>query len=447
MAPSLLERAALLAPDARKEWLNALDARTLDAVVAQDWWVAARPEQMAPRGDWHIWLILSGRGWGKTRTGSEWIVDAALNSPKDTAGHPTEWAAFAQTKPDARSVLVEGPSGILNVLRRRGIEYRYVQAPMMITLPEGQKIHVNGADDPDVGRGLNLAGAWLDEIAKWRHIQRAWDEGISPALRTLTSDGAKPRAIITTTPKPLPLLKDWMGRTDGSVYVTRGSTFDNALNLSPQALAEMKHRYEGTRLGRQELYGELLLDVEGALWTWSMIEDFRVTATPDDVVRRIVAVDPAVTSAEHSAETGIITAAVTRSGHVYIENDVSLKASPDGWARRVVMEYERVQADAIVVETNQGGDMHKTIIQTVLPNANVRKVQASQGKKLRAEPVAALYEQGKVHHVGVFPELETQMTEWQPSDTVSPDRLDALVWACTELGFKKTPGAVQAFST
>jgi predicted phage terminase large subunit-like protein len=265
----------------------------------------------------------------------------------------------------------------------------------------------------------------------------------------MTADGAKPRAVITTTPKPLKLLKDWMGRTDGSVHVTRGSTFDNAINLSSEALTELKHRYEGTRMGRQELYGELLLDVEGALWTWAMIEDFRVHTLPndDDVVRRIVAVDPAVTSSETSSETGIITASITRNGHLYIENDVSLKASPDGWARRVVQEYERSNADAVVVETNQGGDMHRTILQTILPNLPVRKVQASSGKHVRAEPVAALYEQGKVHHVNVLPDLEVQLTEWQPTDSVSPDRLDALVWAVTELAFKSGVREVQSFRT
>ena len=439
MAPSLLEQVAALTPEQRTEWLQTVPSSTLDAVERQDWWMAARPEQLAPEGDWHVWLILSGRGWGKTRTGAEWLVQAALDAPKDSAGYPTEWAAFAQTKPDARSVLVEGPSGMLNVLRKRGIPFDYVQTPMKITLPEGQKIHVNGADDPDVGRGYNLAGAWLDEIAKWRHIQRAWDEGISPALRTMTPQ-SKPRTIVTTTPKPLALLKDWMGRTDGSVTVTRGSTFDNATNLSPQALAELKHRYEGTRMGRQELYGELLLDVEGALWTWSMLEDYRVDATPDDIVRRIVAVDPAVTNEQWSAETGIITAAIDRKGHIYVENDSSLKASPDGWARRVCMEYTRSMADAVVIETNQGGDTLKTIIHTVDPTVNVRKVQASTGKKTRAEPVAALYEQGRVHHVGRFPDLEQQLTEWQPEDSVSPDRLDAAVWAVTELAFKQKAG-------
>lgn len=446
MTGSLLERAARLPADARVEWLQSLDPPTLRAVVNQDWWVSARPDQVEPPGDWHVWLILSGRGWGKTRTGAEWIVDQVLAHPKDKDGVPTEWGAFAQTNTDARLVLVEGPSGLLNVLRKRGIEYQYQIAPLKLTFPDGQRIHARGADDPDVGRGLNLAGAWLDELAKWRYAQKAWDEGIGPALRVL-AEGTRPRAVITTTPKPLPLLKDFLARTDGSVYATRGATFDNASNLSPQALSELRHRYEGTRLGRQELFGELLLDVEGALWNWAMIEDYRTDHTPDDIVRRVVAVDPAVTNAEHSAETGIITAAVDRNGHIYIESDCSLKASPDGWARRVCIEYERAQADAVVIETNQGGDALKTIIHTVDPTVNVRKVAASKGKHARAEPVAALAEQGRIHHVGRFPDLEQQLTEWLPTDAVSPDRLDAYVWACTELGFKARPQAAKLLTS
>ena len=435
-----------MSPDVRAEWLRSIDTLTLEAVLNEEWWVSARPEQICPIGDWHVWLILSGRGWGKTRTGAEWLIDQALQHPADKDGIPTEWGAFAQTNTDSRLVLVEGPSGLLNVLRKRGIQYSYQIAPLKLTLPEGQRIHARGADDPDVGRGLNLAGAWLDELAKWRYAQKAWDEGIGPSLRVL-APGTRPRAVITTTPKPLPILKDFLERTDGSVHITRGATWDNAANLSPQALKELRHRYEGTRLGRQELYGELLMDVEGSLWTLAVIEEAQVSYTPDDVIRRVVAVDPAVTSGEHSDETGIITAAMCRDQRVYIENDASLRASPDTWARRVVQEYYRVEADAVIVEGNQGGDLHKTVIHTVDPNVNVKRVSAGSSKYTRAEPVAALYEQGRVRHVGRFPLLEQQMTEWTPEDSKSPDRIDALVWAVSELAFRHKPGKVQSFGT
>lgn len=449
MAPSLIERLAALPPEDRKVWLDSIDQSLVADIARQEWWAAARPEQMAPPGDWNIWLILAGRGFGKTRTGAEWIVEQASQNPVDKDGHPTEWAAFAQTNPDARLVLVEGPSGMLNVCRRRGIDVDYRVAPLQITLPDGQRIHARGADDPDVARGFNLAGAWLDEIAKWRYAEKAWVEGIVPALRTMTLDAMRPRAVITTTPKPLALLKELLARDDGSAFVTRGSTFDNAANLSEAALSELKRRYKGTRIGRQELYGELLLDVEGALWTAETLDQYRVNVLPDadTVIRRVVAVDPAVSSGEFSAENGIMTGSLTRNGHVYVEKDSTLKASPDGWARAAVAEYERAEADCVVVEVNQGGDMHKTILHTISPNLPVKQVRASQGKKTRAEPVAALYEQGKVHHVGEFPALETQLTEWLPIDPVSPDRLDALVWLVTELAFKGAPGPVQTFST
>ena len=432
MTHSLLEELALLTPEQQEEWLANASEDVVRSVTNQDWWVVSRPEQKTPEGDWTVWLILSGRGWGKTRTGAEWIIDQAIENPVDKDGLPTEWGCFAQTNSDGRLMMVEGPSGLLNVLRKRGIQFDYTGAPMKIVLPQGQKIHIRGADDPDVGRGFNLAGAWLDEVAKWRYAREAWIEGISPGLRTLTANGTKPRAVVTTTPKPIPLLTEWIKREDGSVHVTRGSTFDNAANLSSAALNEMKLRYEGTRIGRQELYGELLLDIEGALWTLQMIEEARVKESPR-LIRIVVAIDPAVTNNEDSDETGIVVAGMTGNGQYYVLADRSIKASPDAWAKQAVEAYHTWQADRIIGESNNGGDMIGLLLKQVDNNVSYKKVTASRGKQVRAEPISALYEQGRVHHVGVFEKLETQMCEWTPDMPKSPDRMDALVWALTEL--------------
>jgi hypothetical protein len=261
---SIAEQIAELPAAEAEAWLDSLPEQLLLEVARREWWYVARPDQMEPAGDdWAIWLILAGRGWGKTRSGGEWLIDKVIENPVDVDGHPTEWAAVAETLQDGRTVLCEGPSGLRNVLHRRGVRHRYVRWPNpVITLHTGQVIHILGADDEDVGRGLNLAGAWLDEIAKWKKPTGAWLEGIGPALRTKTPRNSKPRVVVTTTPKPIPLLFDWTKRTDGSVVVTRGSTFDNAANLSEAAIAEFVRLYGNSRIGRQELYAELLEDVE-----------------------------------------------------------------------------------------------------------------------------------------------------------------------------------------
>ena len=255
-----------------------------------------------------IWLILSGRGWGKTRTGGEWLVKEIFQNPTTIDGTPTQWAIIAPRFSDTKNVCVEGPSGFIKALEHRGlkagVDYIYNKSSYKIIFTGGQVVHMFGADSPDAGRGLNLSGAWLDELAMWPYPYETWTEGLAPALRI----GKRPRVVVTTTPKPIKLLRDWTTRTDESVYVTRGSTFDNAANLSETALAELKARYEGTRTGRQELYGELLDQAEGALWTREWIESTRITKDQlPSLYRIIVAIDPAVTSGENSDETGIVT--------------------------------------------------------------------------------------------------------------------------------------------
>ena len=264
----------------------------------------------------------------------------------------------------------------------------------------------------------------------WQYPYETWTEGLAPALRI----GERPRVVVTTTPKPIKLLRDWTTRTDGSVHITRGSTFDNSRNLSETALIELRARYEGTRTGRQELYGELLDAAEGALWNRQWIEDTRIR--PDQcppLFRIVVAIDPAVTSGEDSDETGIVTAGASADGQFYVLSDDTLRATPNEWGKRAVEAFREWKADRIIAETNNGGDMVIMVLQQVDRNIPVTKVHATRGKRVRAEPISALYEQYRVHHVGAFPQLEDQMVMWTPDSSDSPDRLDALVWALTEL--------------
>lgn len=433
MSLSLYEQLKSLPRDKQEAITARLDNSLMKEMGELPWWLLARPEQIPPKTNWHVWLILAGRGFGKTRSCAEWLANEVLMQPTASDGTPTEWAIIAETFSDTRTVCVEGPSGILRAFGRRGLTngngLLYNKSAWQILLDTGQRIHMIGADNPDAGRGYNLAGVWADEVAKWRYPYETWVEGIAPALRI----GTNPRAVVATTPKPNKLLKDWVSRTDGSVYVTRGSTFDNASNLSATALVELQARYEGTRIGRQELYGELLEDVDGALWNLTRIEETRLSEPIGRIVRRVVAVDPAVTNNADSDETGIIICARDDKGNGYVEADVSMKGTPDAWARAVVRAFDEYECDAIVVEVNQGGDMVAQTLRTVRPRLPIKEVRASKGKRLRAEPISALYEQGRIHHLGVHELLEEQMCSWTPDDPKSPDRLDALVHGLTEL--------------
>ena len=410
-APTLLRKAALEAT----RWTRAV----------------ARPEQVAPTDpDWQVWLILSGRGWGKTRTGAEWITANAAKHPD------TRWAIVAPTFADARDTCVEGVSGVRAVLDRYGLTARWNRSLGEIDLKNGSKIKLFSADEPDRLRGPQHHGAWCDEMAAWRYME-TWDQ-----LRFGLRLGQNPQTVITTTPKPNVLLRALMKRD--TTHVTRGSTFDNAANLSPAALAELRERYEGTRLGRQELYGEVLDDVEGALFPLALIDKHRVT-DPPELEAIVVGVDPAVTANANSDDTGIITVG-RRGDHLYVLADHSLKDTPDAWARAVVQQYHASGANYVIVETNNGGDLIKQVIRTVDPTVPLKTVTATRGKYLRAEPIGAMYEQGKVHHVGVLPALEEQMSQWVPGDPKSPDRLDALVYACMSLTTRNV-APVQSFAT
>jgi phage terminase large subunit-like protein len=361
---------------------------------------------------------LAGRGAGKTRTAAEWLAWKAISN------EGTRWAIVAPTHADARDTCVEGESGILNILKEFGVLKDYNRSISEIFLTNRSRIKLFSGEEPDRLRGPQFHGGWFDELAAFKRPD-AWDQYQFGARL-----GQHPQTIITTTPRPTKLIKDLVERE--GVRVVRGSTFDNAKNLAPSALAELKLRYENTRLGRQELYGEILDTVEGALWTREMIERARVTDIPP-LIRIVVAIDPAVTNNANSDETGIVAAGITSDNHYYVLSDKSLKASPDAWARQAVNLYHDLGADKIIAETNNGGDMVTLLIKQVDHSAPVKKVTATRGKQLRAEPISSLYEQGRVHHHGYFAELETQMCEWTPVSSESPDRLDALVWAITEL--------------
>lgn len=383
----------------------------------------ARKEQLEPVGDWMVWLYMAGRGAGKTRTAAEWLAWQAIREPG------TRWAVVAPTFADGRDTCVEGESGLLSILERYGMlreKNAWNRSIGELHLRNGSKIKIFSGDEPERFRGAQHHGAWVDELGAFRY-EDSWDQ-LQFGLRL----GRNPRTIVTTTPRPRPLIRNLLARKDGSVVVTRGATMDNRENLAPTALAELLARYDGTRMGRQELYGELLEDVENALWTSHIIDTNRVKQLPGDIVRTVVAVDPAIT--QDGDETGIIVACKDKEGHGYVLADYSMRGTPDQWAKKVIEAYDKHEADAIVVEVNQGGLMVSQTLKTVRQLLPIREVRATKGKAIRAEPISAMYEQGKIHHVGSgFAELETQLTSWTPEMGRSPDRLDALVWALTEL--------------
>lgn len=377
----------------------------------------AREKQLPPAGEWRIWLILAGRGFGKTRSVVEWALERARTQPGSTG------VLAGATASDVYKVLVAGESG---VLKSAPDAFRplYNSSKSLLTFPNGTTAWLLSAEEPDRFRGLNTHWAACDELAAWRYAD-SWDQ-LLLGLRL----GDDPRVAIATTPRPTLLIKQLL--KDPTVAVTRGSTYENKANLAPAFLTTIVNRYEGTTLGRQELNAEILDDMPGALWKRTTIETERVTEVPE-LRRIVVAIDPAVTANAESAETGIIAAGVGEDGQGYILDDKTISASPDGWAKQAVALYHTLKADRIVAEVNNGGDMIEHTIRTVDSRVAFTQVRASRGKHTRAEPVAALYEQGKVHHVGAFGLLEDQMCQWTPTDADSPDRVDALVWALTEL--------------
>lgn len=405
-----------LPPTARRDFVESLSPSEASWLLL-DWPFWARDEQVFPKGDYRKWLYLAGRGAGKTRAGAEWC------RAQVEAGHCSRLALVAPTAADARDVLVEGESGILSIAPPWN-RPTYESSKRRLTWASGAIATLYSADEPDRLRGPQHDGAWADEVAAWRYPD-AWDQ-LMFGLRL----GADPKVVVTTTPRPIRLIRELLA--DPTCVVTRGSTYDNRANLAPAFLDQIVQRYEGTRIGRQELYAEVLEDVDGALWKREQIDETRVASAPE-LRRVVVAIDPAVTSSEGSDETGIVVAGKSADGHAYVLADLSCKESPDGWARRAVRAFREYRADRVIAEVNNGGDLVERIVRTVDQTVAYRGVRASRGKRVRAEPVAALYEQGKVHHVGSMPQLEDQLATWTADTPESPDRLDALVWAVSEL--------------
>jgi phage terminase large subunit-like protein len=423
-----------LPPEVRAARLDALTNAESSALL-HDWSFWARPDQLPPDGAWTYWLILAGRGYGKTRTGAEWVRQEVRTTRFVNL--------IGATADDARDIMIEGESGILAVCpNAERPDYKASQRKLV--WPNGATSLIFTADEPERLRGKQHSALWADELAAWRYPE-AWAQA-KFGLRL----GERPRACVTTTPKPSTLIRELMA--DPATRVTRGTTYANRENLAASFFAEIIKTYEGTRLGRQELNAEVLDDNPNALWQRAQIDASRLPALPTDPAERaaflgtlrriVVAVDPATTSNEHSDETGIVVAGIGRDQHFYVLADRSLIGTPDQWARAAVNAFREFDADRIIAETNNGGDMVEAVIRQVDRSVSYRKVTATRGKTIRAEPIAALYEQGRGHHVGAFDRLEDQMTEFDPTDVQrvkSPDRMDALVWAGTELfgGFSR----------
>lgn len=438
---SLADQVAALPPADREAFysdLTAEDAAGLD----YDWGFWGRPEQFEPLHptlgvNWGSWLILAGRGFGKTRTGAETIRNRMCGPTPLSAGRWRHVALIAETAADARDVMVadgkEGSeaSGILPV-HPPDFRPHYEPSKRRLTWPNGATGTIFNATEPEQLRGPQFDGAWCDELCKWRYAKDTWDN-LQFGLRT----GDRPQVIITTTPKPILLLKEIL--TDPTTVITRGSTLANRANLAPRFLATVLRKYAGTRIGRQEIDAEILEELQGALWRRPVLDALRIKqeAIPQ-LVRIVVAVDPAMSSNDESNETGIVVAGLGDDGHGYVLDDVSGIFSPEQWAREAISMYWTRRADRIIGEVNNGGEMIENTLRVVDPNVSYRAVWATKGKFIRAEPISALYEQGRVHHVGTFANLEDQMCAFTPdfdrkTAGYSPDRMDALVWALTEL--------------
>jgi phage terminase large subunit-like protein len=417
--------------------LAAMESLTDDEALAilYDWPTWARPSQLAPDWDWSTWLVNAGRGWGKTKTGAEWVRQKSETCPIIHL--------VAPTAADARDVMVKGPAGILAVSPPWDTP-KYEPSKRLLTWPNGAQALLFSAEEPERLRGPQCHAAWCDEIAAWKYLDDTWDN-LQMGLRL----GDSTQALCTTTPRPLPLIKELLA--DPTTAVTRGSTFDNVANLSAKAIERLRRKYEGTRIGRQELYAEILDDAPGALWQRDMLEASRVRKAPD-LRRIVVGVDPNVSNSggDGASETGIIVAGVgmcsCKGGkpalHAFVIDDLSVAGSPRERGAAIVTAFHKFRADRVVAEINNGGDLVEHLVQSIDDTVPVTVVRASRGKEIRAEPISAFYEQGRVHHLGLFGPLEDQLCQWEPNRGLqSPDRLDALVWALTDLMLGDNPDA------
>jgi phage terminase large subunit-like protein len=442
--------------DTQERFLADLAMESLVEMARGEWWWEARPEQIPPLDlDWLIHLYLGGRGTGKTRSGGEWIVDRSEKYPLDVFGVPTERLVIAPTLSDARDQCIEGPSGIARVLERRGIDYHYTKSPkpQIILKATESRIHFIGSD-PDKARGFNLADVWMDEIIKWGDARKTWLEGVLPALR-MKIPGDHPRAFVTTTPKAIRLLIDWVEKFEHerdqarrgqtvkhTISMSTGSTYDNAENLSEEALQGFIDTYEGTDLGEQELHGRLMLHDTGKLFHQSTISKYRVEIGPLRVRARVVGVDPSLTGdgADHQDEMGVAVLCADERDHIYVLADESQYLSGHAAALHIWRVFATWEADMVVYEDNLGKAWMKKVLVDAYEELReaglfpaestppLKSVHSNQGKKTRAERLALRYQQGRAHHVGVFETLERQQVTFDPeSSSESPDRMDAVV--------------------
>ena len=438
MGKSLMEQIALLSEEEQQAVLADMDMEQL----VWDWTAWARPEQRPPdTTDWAIWLYLAGRGAGKTRSAAEWIRSKARISNQGQL----RFALVARTAADVRDVIVEGESGIMNISPPSERPH-YEPSKRRLTWPNGNVATLLTADEPDGLRGIQAHYAWADELAAWRQTPDAagmtsWDN-----LRVATRLGQYPQIITTTTPKRVPVLYSLIEeqKKTGKVFISKGSTLDNAGNLSDSYLTAITGVYEGTRLAAQELYGEMLDDVEGALWTQEMIDAARELMYPPKAPLRVIGVDPSVAENPRD-ECGIVVCASTADRelykrHAWVLEDATIHGSPEVWANKVV-EMARRWSCPVVAEVNQGGALVRNAINAIDPSVKVLEVHSKYGKALRAEPIVLAYEQNRIHHVNYLPELESQMFSWIPGESKgSPDRVDALVHAMTALLIKPPAG-------
>ncbi len=399
----------------RQEIISQLTPEAAQALL-YDWRFWAREKQIAPEGDWRTWLILAGRGFGKTRTGAELVREWA-------AGGAKRIALVGATAADVRDVMIEGESGILAISPPWDMP-SYEPSKRRLMWKNGARATAYSADQPNRLRGPQHDKAWCDELAAWRYAE-AYDM-LQFGLRL----GNNPQTVITTTPKPTRIIREIMNNLH--TVVTTGTTYENVANLAKQFIDHIIRKYEGTRLGLQELYARLLEDTPGALWKRTQIDDLRVNRVPE-LRRIVVAIDPPKSSEEGASEAGIVVVGIADNEHCYVLDDVSIdRATPSAWARQAIAAYYKYAADRVIGESNAGGEMVESTVRAEDKLVSFKLVHASRGKTPRAEPVSSLYEQGKVHHVGTFGTLEDQMCTWVQGDD-SPDRMDALVWAISEL--------------
>ena len=409
-----------------------IETLSADELIALQyhWKFWARPDQLAPPGDWNYWMAMAGRGWGKTRVGAEWVRGVA-ESGKIGMIH-----LVAPTNSDIRKVMLEGESGLLTI-SPNWFRPKFEPSKGMVTWPNGVRAYVFSAEEPERLRGPQCGAFWADEIGAWQKMQETWDQ-----LQFGFRLGRHPQGVITTTPRPVQVVRDLVDMAkDGSCVVTRGSTYDNRQNLAAPFFKKIVTAYEGTRLGKQELDGDLLEDNPNALFFCENIDRFRVKEAPADLISVVVAVDPNNVDDVKSDEAGIVTAGkkmIDDVMHYYILfDDTVVGGSTDAWGRKAVQVYYRERANKVIAETNNGGDLVIKNITNVDTSVPVEKVWASRGKTKRAEPVATLFEQGRVHIVGRLDLLEDQMCKWDPTipqdQQKSPDRMDAMVWAVSYL--------------